>query len=343
MTGTRRKRRTVKMGDVARVAGVSLMTVSRAFRRDASIGEKTRARILRIAENLGYVLDTTASNLRTQRTGFVALTVPSINNGNFAETVNALSAEISPAGLQVLLGYDLYDTAEEERLIEQLLRRRPEAIVVTGGRHTERCRRLLKAAAIPVIEMWDLPRRPIGHVVGFSNAACIGLLVDHLVGRGARRIAFIGGDISDDTRGADRRRGFLAAMRRHGLNPDLLIPIGVPPASMAKGAVAMAQLLDMAPDTEAVIGVSDLAAFGALSECQRRGLRVPKDIAVAGFGAYDIAAVSVPTLTTIDPHCAEIGRSAGKLILELLSGGRKTAPAARIKVRPALRIGGSTR
>jgi LacI family gluconate utilization system Gnt-I transcriptional repressor len=75
-------------------------------------------------------------------------------------------------------------TAEEERLIEQSLRRRPEAIVVTGGRHTARCSRLLKATAIPVVEMWDLPRRPIGHVVGFSNAACLGDLVDHLVGRG---------------------------------------------------------------------------------------------------------------------------------------------------------------
>jgi LacI family gluconate utilization system Gnt-I transcriptional repressor len=336
------KRRAVKMGDVAKVAGVSLMTVSRAFRQDASVGEKTRARILQIADELGYVLDTTASNLRTQRSGFVAVIVPSINNANFAETVNALSTVLNPPGLQVLLGYDLYHTAEEERLIEQLLRRRPEAVVVTGGRHTERCRRLLKGAGIPVVEMWDLPRRPIGHVVGFSNAACLGDLVDHLVGRGAQRIAFIGGDISDDTRGADRRRGFQAAMRRHGLDPDRLVPIGAPPATMENGATAMARLLDEAPDTEAVVGVSDLAAFGALAECQRRGLKVPKDIAIAGFGAYDIASVSVPPLTTIDPHCAEIGRRVGTLIIDLLSRTTKREQSVRIKVKPTLKIGGST-
>lgn len=335
-------RRTVKMCDIAKVAGVSPMTVSRAFRQDALVGEKTRERILRIAEDLGYVFDTTASNLRTQRTGFVALTVPSINNANFAETVNALSAELNPAGLQVLLGYDLYDTAEEERLIEQLLQRRPEAIVVTGGRHTERCRKLLNGARIPVVEMWDLPRQPLGHVVGFSNAACLGELVDYLIGRGARRIAFIGGDISDDTRGADRRRGFQAAMRRHGLSPDRLVPIGAPPASMAKGAEAMARLLAEAPDTEAVVGVSDLAAFGALTECQRRGLRLPDDIAIAGFGAYDIAVVSAPTLTTIDPHCAEIGRRVGSLIVDLLAGGARRDRPVRIKIKPVLKIGGST-
>lgn len=335
-------RRPVRMADVARAAGLSPMTVSRAFRADAAVGEATRARILRIAEEMGYVMDATASGLRSQRTGFVAVTVPSINNANFADTVNALSQELSLAGLQVLLGYDLYDAIEEERLIEQLLRRRPEAVVVTGGTHTPRSRRLLEGAGVPVVETWDLPAEPVRHVVGFSNAACMEAMVDHLVARGARAIAFMGGDISDDTRGADRRRGFRAAMRRHGLDPALLLPTGAPPASMATGAAAMGAALDAGLRPDAVIGVSDLAAFGALTELQRRGLRVPDDIMVAGFGAYEIAAVSVPTITTIDPHPAEIGRRTGELVAQLLADPAADAGPIRIEIGPMLRVGGST-
>ena len=335
-------RRPVRMADVARAAGLSPMTVSRAFRADAAVGEETRARVLRLAEEMGYVFDATASGLRSQRTGFVAVTVPSINNANFADTVNALSQALSHAGLQVLLGYDLYDVAEEERLIEQLLRRRPEAIVVTGGTHTGRSRRLLEGSGVPVVETWDLPASPVRHVVGFSNADCMETMVDHLVERGARAIAFMGGDISDDTRGADRRRGFVTAMRRHGLDPSLLLPTGAPPASMATGAAAMGAALDAGMRADAVIGVSDLAAFGALTELQRRGIRVPDDMMIAGFGAYEIAAVSVPTITTIDPHPARIGQQAGALVARLLADPATDTGPIRIEIGPVLRVGGST-
>lgn len=308
--------RSVRMKDVARAAGVSVMTVSRAFQKDASVRRETRDAILKVAEDLGYVFDSTAANLRSQRTGFVAVTIPSINNANFADTIAGLSDFLSDEGLQVLLAYTNYDMAREERAIEQLLRRRPEAIVVTGGKHTARGRRLLQGAGIPVVEAWDLPDDPIDHVVGFSNAATMGTMVDHLVAQGHERIAFIGGDVDADTRGADRRRGFMAAMAARGLACDRLIEAGAPPISMREGARAMARLIASHPDTQAVVCVSDLSAFGALTECQRRGLRVPQDMAVAGFGAYEIASVCVPTLTTVNPFSRQIGQEIARLVLD---------------------------
>jgi LacI family transcriptional regulator, gluconate utilization system Gnt-I transcriptional repressor len=314
------------MKDVAVAADVSVMTVSRAFKSDTSVSEATRVRIRKIADDLGYVFDSTAANLRTQKTNFVAVTIPSINNANFADTVDALSDRLAMAGLQVLLAYSGYDLAREENLIEQLLQRRPEAIVVTGGRHSDRARRLLLNAGIPVIETWDLPPEPIGHVVGFSNAATMHGMVDHLVAKGMTRIAFIGGDTDGDTRGADRRRGFIAAMQRHGLATDRLVGAGKPPISMREGADAMGRLLDQMPDTQAVICVSDLSAFGALTECQRRGVAVPGSIAIAGFGAYEIAAISHPAITTIDPQPRLIGTRAAELILQLLDGTAKGDP-----------------
>jgi LacI family gluconate utilization system Gnt-I transcriptional repressor len=308
--------RSVRMKDVARAAGVSVMTVSRAFQKDASVRRETRDAILKVAEDLGYVFDSTAANLRSQRTGFVAVTIPSINNANFADTIAGMSDVLSDEGLQVLLAYTNYDMAREESAIEQLLRRRPEAIVVTGGKHTVRGRRLLAGAGIPVVEAWDLPADPIDHVVGFSNAATMATMVDHLVAQGFERIAFIGGDVDADTRGADRRRGFIAAMAAHGLACDRLIEAGPPPISMREGANAMARLIAAHPDTQAVVCVSDLSAFGSLTEIQRRGLRVPQDMAVAGFGAYEIASVCVPTLTTINPFSRRIGQEIAGLVLE---------------------------
>ena len=329
------------MADVARVAGVSPMTVSRAFKADSSVSEATREAILAAAEGLGYVFDSTASNLRSQKTDFVAVTIPSINNANFADTVRGLSDGLKARGFQILLGTTDYDMAEEERLIEQLLRRRPEAIVVTGGRHTPRARRMLENAGIPVIETWDLPETPIGHVVGFSNAEAVKGMVDHFVACGLRRIAFIGGDTSRDTRGADRRAGFVAAMQAQGLPTDRLIAVGAPPISMREGAEAMGRLLDTLPDTEAVICVSDLSAFGALTECQRRGIDVPGRISLAGFGDYEIAGISVPPLTTINPFPREIGARTAALILDVLDG-RQVGPAC-LAIAPQLLLRPSSR
>ncbi|MDP5308722.1 LacI family DNA-binding transcriptional regulator [Paracoccus spongiarum] len=306
------------MIDIARAAGVSPMTVSRAFKNAGLVSPTARAAVMQAADDLGYVFDSAASALRSQRSDFVAVIIPSINNANFADTVRGLSDGLRARGLQILLGYTDYDVEAEEVLIAQLLRRRPEAMVVTGGTHTDRARVMLDKAAIPVIEMWDLPAHPIGHVVGFSNAAAMGTLVDHLAAIGRRRMAFIGGDAARDTRGTDRRRGFVAAVRRHGLDATRLIDAGPPPISMAEGAAAMADLLERMPDTDAVVCVSDLSAFGALTECQRRGIAVPDQVAVAGFGDYEIAAVCVPPLTTVNPFPLRIGHEAADLILKAL-------------------------
>ncbi len=328
------------MADIARVTGVSPMTVSRAFKTDSLISKETREAILQAAEDLGYVFDSTASNLRSQKTDFVAVTIPSLNNANFADTVGGLSETLAQRNMQILLGYTNYDMAEEERLIEQLLRRKPQGIVVTGGKHTPRARKLLENAHIPVIETWDVPADPIGNFVGFSNAGVVRDMVDHFVRAGYSRIAFIGGDVGRDTRGSDRRHGFLEAMKAHGLDTSRLIAAGPPPISMREGANAMARLLSEYPDTEAVICVSDLSAYGALTECQRRGISVPEQIAIGGFGAYEIGSICVPTLTTIDAQARDIGRRTGALLIDILDGKEGLGD---VLIKPELIVRESTR
>lgn len=313
------------MADVAREAGVSPMTVSRAFKSEAYVNDGTRKAILEAAERLGYVLDNTAAGLSSRKTGFVAVVIPSINNANFADTVRGLTDGLRESRLQVLLGYTNYDVQEEELLVRQLLTRRPEAIVVTGGVHTDSCRRMLASSGIPVIETWDKPKNPVGEVVGFSNADAAGILVRHLVETGRTKIAFLGGDASRDTRGFDRRLGFIRQMEDFGLDSRRLIEAGPPPISMREGASALVRLLRQWSDTEAVVCVSDLAAFGALTECQRKGIDVPGQLAIAGFGAYEISDICVPPITTIDPNCYQIGMQAADVVKRIISN----SPEAR--------------
>ncbi|MEZ2218361.1 LacI family DNA-binding transcriptional regulator [Rhizobium sp. RCC_161_2] len=328
------------MADIARVMGVSPMTVSRAFKADSLVSAETREAILKAAEDLGYVFDSTASNFRSQKSDFVAVTIPSINNANFADTVGGLADTLAARNMQILLGYTNYDMQEEERLIEQLLRRKPQAIVVTGGKHTPRARRLLETVNIPVIETWDIPAEPIGHYVGFSNAGAVRQMVDHFVSAGHRRIAFIGGDVGRDTRGSERRTGFIAAMEAHGLDASRLIAAGAPPISMREGANAMARLIEIHPDTQAVVCVSDLAAYGALTECRRLGVPVPERFAIGGFGNYEIGEVCVPTLTTINAFAREIGEKTARLILDILDEG---AAIEDVRITPELIVRDSSR
>lgn len=310
------------MADVARRAGVSKMTVSRALKDGGIVSPETRERILAASEELGYVLDQSAGSLSSKRTGFVAAIVPSINNSNFSDTARGITDALEGTGLQLLLGYTDYSVEQEEKLVESMLRRRPEGIILTGGRHTARARKMLVAAGIPVVETWDVPSDPIDQVVGFSNVEAMALLVRKLADKGYKRFGYIGGTTERDTRGSQRRIGFQRALTELGLPADRLISFGVPPISIEQGGQAVVSMLARWPDTDVVICVSDLSAFGALMECQRRGMQVPKDVAIAGFGNYEIAACCHPRITSVDVECYEIGRRAALRLRSAILGER---------------------
>ena len=302
------------------------MTVSRALKPGGTVSQPTRRKILQAVEDLGYVLDQTAGTLSSKRSGFAAVLIPSLNNSNFSDTARSIDQALAPAGLQMLLGTTEYDVRKEEALIGTMLRRRPEGVILTGGAHTERARTMLLSTGVPVLEMWDLPDRPLGHVVGFSNAAAARAMVHHLKGRGYRSIGFIGGTTDRDTRGTDRRRGYQQAVRELGLPEDRALACGSPPISMGQGSKAVVRLLARWPEIDAVVCVSDLSAFGALAECQRRGWAVPGRIAIAGFGDFELSRSCHPRLTTISVDAPGIGEAAGTLLRRAVVAHRGSVP-----------------
>jgi LacI family transcriptional regulator, gluconate utilization system Gnt-I transcriptional repressor len=311
-----------RMADVARIAGVSKMTVSRVL-AGRPVSAATRERVMDVVNQIGYVADAAAGALSSGRSSFVAVLVPSLSSSNFSDTVRGINDVIEPAGMQMLLANTDYDLPREEELVRALLRYQPRCIVLTGSHHTAETHSLLARARIPVIETWDMPSNPIDRVVGFSNAEASRAMVRHLYERGYERIAFVSSASKLDRRGIDRRRGYLKEVRAAGCEPrditksawTTTMAHGV---AMAHGAAALQQLLERWPDTDAVMCASDIHAFGAVMACHRLGLSVPGDIAVAGFGDFEVSRHCYPTITTVSVDAYGIGHATGESLLAAL-------------------------
>jgi len=331
------------MRDVAKAAGVSRMTVSRALRKDSPVSAETRARILKVVREMNYVPDQMAGSLTTKKSGFVAVLVPSLNNLHFAETVQALTEELEKIGQQILLGHTDYSAAREERLVETMLRRRPEAMVLSYDGHSDRTLRLLSDAHIPVIELWERPEDPIGHTIGFSNRLAAADMTRALLAQGYENISFLSESGDDWTRGAARRKGFRDAMVEAGLSPDRLFDYGRPPLSIKDGAAALPLLLERFPETDCIFCVSDAPAFGVQSALKARGISVPDEMGVAGFGNFEVSRFAAPPISTVIVDPRRIGREAGRLLGQVLDEKIDLGGAQRREVPAVPVLRGSTK
>jgi LacI family transcriptional regulator, gluconate utilization system Gnt-I transcriptional repressor len=308
----------IKMTDVAKAAGVSTMTVSRALKKDGRIAPATRRHILQIVQQLGYVPDRLAGSFSSQRSGFIAVLVPSLNNPHFAESVRSLAETVEVDGVQLLLGHTNYEPAREEQLIDDLLSRRPEAIVLTADAHTPQTRKLLRGAGVPVVEIWDLPAKPICHAVGFSNVDAGQAMVRHLADSGYRRIAYVGETDDIGTRGARRRHGFELAMATLGFDSTRIHRHARPPLGMTEGRLAFRAVIQRWPDTDAILCVSDPCAYGVMVEAIACGFDVPNRIGIAGFGDFEIGRCCEPALTTVGIDAPGLGHATGELLRRLV-------------------------
>ena len=312
----------VQMEDVARLAGVSMMTVSRAIREPAKVAAATRTRVEAAIAKIGYVPNLTAGSLASNRSRIVAAIVPTIDNSIFAETMRGLSETLATGGYQLLLGQTGYDEHAEEALVAAFLGRRVDGMVITGVSHSPLTRQRLAQAGIPVVETWDLTSRPIDMVVGFSNRDAGRAIARYLLAREHRRIGFAGGG---DDRTRSRLAGFEAAIKRvKGTHfTSLLLPAGT---SFHGGRKALGELLAKDPKLQAIFFSNDALAVGALMECRRRAIRVPQDLAVAGFADLEIAAEVEPSLTTVQVRSRSIGEEAGIMLLARLRGDPIASP-----------------
>ena len=308
--------------DVAKVAGVSPITVSRAINQPHLVRPNTLARVQQAVQQTGYVKNMMAGALASNRSKLVSLVIPSIATPIFAEMVEAVTDTLTQAGYQLLLGLSRYEPWREEVLIETILSRRPDGIIVTGTLHTDNTRRRLQLSGVPVVEAWDMSPAPIDMVVGFSHEEVGQATARHLLERGYRRIAILA---VNDPRGARRNQGLQAELARHDLSVAAvqLMPL---PTTLQLGREGLAQLLAQAPDLDAIVCSSDTLAHGVLTEAMSRGVSVPGQVAVIGFGDLNFAAHTYPPLSTIRVDGRNLGHVAAQALLDRLDGGDRTRP-----------------
>jgi LacI family gluconate utilization system Gnt-I transcriptional repressor len=288
------------------------------LRKPELVADATRQRVQSVIDRLGYVPDLVASNLATSKTRMVAAIIPSLAVSIFADTMHALSAILVQNGYQLLIGDSDYLPAREEELVQAMLGRRPDGIVLTGTQHTKKTRAMLERAGVPVVETWNLTANPIDLCVGFSNHAAGFDVGRYVFKRGYRRVAFIG-RLRNDPRSADRLRGFQEALSGVGMKADRVVEVD-DLAGPDSGAASIETLLERYPDADAVFFGSDRLAIGGLLACVRRGIKVPDQLAVVGFGDFEISSLTVPSLTTVAVSARHIGATAGELLLARLAG-----------------------
>ena len=308
----RPERKSATLHDVAREAGVSLITASRALSKPEVVSAKTIARVQQAVEATGYIPNLLAGGLKSKRSLMVAALVPTISMAQFLPTVQALTETLDAAGYQLMLGQSGYDRQREDALLNTMISRRPDGIVVTGLVQSPQLRDSLRLQGIPVVETWDLSEQPLDMLVGFSHQQVGRAVAAYFVRKQWQRIGVATGD---DYRATLRRDAFLAGIGR--ALPMAIVPA---PSSLALGRRALGELLQQDPGLQAVYCSSDQLAHGVSVEAQARGLRIPQDLAICGFGDADFSAHTLPALTTVQVDGAGIGRRAAQLIIERCRG-----------------------
>ncbi|WP_114392148.1 LacI family DNA-binding transcriptional regulator [Oleisolibacter albus] len=306
----------VTLKDVARLAGVSAITVSRAINQPDVVSEETLTSVRKAIEQLGYVPNLLAGGLKSSQSRLVAAIVPSIGTSMFAEAVEALTDRLSDAGYEVLLGLSGFAQSREDRILSAVLSRKPDAIFLTGIDHSARARQQLLAAGIPVVESWDLTPNPIDIAIGFSHENAGRAAAKHFLEKGYDRIAVIS---ASDKRALQRRDGFLKHLAETG-RTDVALRLTETPGSLERGREALADLLNGGVQPDSVFCTVDPLAQGAIIEAQVRGLDVPGDLAVMGFGNFSFSPHIHPSLSTISFDRRKIGELAADLILAELGG-----------------------
>jgi len=308
----------VRIEAVAKLAGVSAITVSRALNKPEVVAESTRIKVSEAVRATGFSLNPHASALRSGRSNVVAVFISSMASEQFLQAAGAFSDVVEALGFEVVLARTSYSYEREVRLTRSLSQIRPAGAFITGMLEQELNRDLFRRLKIPIVESWAYCDTPIDMLVGISNTDGVTAMVQYLAERGYRRPAFIGRAYG---RGHIRHVAFQKECARLGLETAgaILLPTV---RSKEDGRVALSELLRQhKPDV--VFCANDLLACGALLEAKARGLRVPEDIAISGFGDSALMQELPPGITTVAVDSMHLGRLAGEMLAARLM---KTGP-----------------
>lgn len=303
--------------DVAKLANVAPITASRALNTPDAVSAPILARVREAVERTGYVPNMLAGGLASKRSRLVAAVVPTITGSVFLEMVQSLTESLAASGYQLMLGQSGYENSREDALLEAIIGRRPDGVVLTGIMRSAQGRSRLLASGIPVVETWDLTPTPIDMLVGFSHEKIGVAVAEYLHRRGKRRVATLS---ANDERAVRRNKAFsdtaiALGMAEKGVKaiPACFAPA---PTTLGSGRSGLRELLAHDPGIDAVFCSSDMMALGVIMEAQAQGIAVPSQLAVVGLGDQQFSRDVNPALTSVRIDGTAIGSTAAHMIIE---------------------------
>lgn len=302
------------LADVARLAGVSEITVSRVVRNLGPISESTRQKVNSAILELDYVPNRAAGMLASAGSNLVAVLLPSLSNIVFPEVMRGITEGLRGTGHQPLIGVTDYDPKQEEALLTSFMSWRPVAVITTGFEHTETTRRILSSGKIRVAELMDIDSQPIDLAVGLSHRSAGQVTARHLSDLGYRRFGYVGHDWTADRRARLRYEGLVEGLAERGLS--IVAEARSPgPSSTESGKTALASLLSQGVAPDVVVFSNDDMAVGGYFHCLASGIEVKRDLALFGFNGLEIGQ-SLPTpLSTLLSNRFLIGKQAVEVLL----------------------------
>jgi LacI family gluconate utilization system Gnt-I transcriptional repressor len=328
----------VTLADVAALAQVSPITVSRALRGERAVASDLTERVKAAALQLGYTPDPAARALASRHSDHVAVLIPMLSNNLFVDVLESIQKTLRQAGYQTLIGITHYDTREEEQLLREQLQHRPAGILVTGLDRSEAARALIEKSGIPCVHMMELAQSPDVNSVGFSQTHAAMTLTEHLLQSGRQRIAFAAAQL--DPRTLQRLDGWRKTLKAAKLYDKALSYTNKSPSSMALGGEMLQQIMANDPSIDAIFFCNDDLAQGALLAAQRLKIKVPQQLAIAGFNDLTGSDLVGPGLTTIRTPRAAIGEAAAQMLLSLMREEDVATPS--VDVGYELMVRGST-
>ena len=305
--------------DVARLAGVSTATVSRALNTPRQVDPVTLQRVLDAAALLRYVPHGAARTLRSHRSRMIGAVVPSFDYALYARTTSALQRRLDERGYSLVLAEHHYDLGAELRVAGQLVQHGVDAFMFVGLDHAPGLFSLLEDYGRPYVLTWGVD--PLGRhpSVGFDNRAATLAVTRHLIELGHRRIGLLSAPVEGNDRARARGEGVRAALAEAGL---ALAPECVQHAAIALPAAqeGMEKLLALKDRPTAVVATNDVFAVGAMLACRKAGVKVPDAMSITGVDNTDLGATQTPGLTSVSTPIVEIGRAAADQLVARLEG-----------------------
>lgn len=307
---------------VAKIAGVSGVTVSRILRGIGPFTLETERRVRAAVSQVGYVPNRVAGSLASAGSSLIGVVVPSLSNIVFPEVLRGVNEALDSSGFQSVVAVTNYDPLHEEAVVRSILAWKPAAMIIVGFDHTDSTRKMLAECGVRVAELMDIDRTPIDIAVGLSHRKAGHSSALHLIGKGYRRFGYVGHDWHGDRRAQLRHDGLTAGLAEHGLTLAAQVLIERP-SSVFVGRDGMAQLLAENNDVDVVVFSNDDMAVGGFFHCLSAGLRPKDDIGIFGFNGLDIGQALPIPLSTIGSDRYGIGKMAAEKILATSKRGEK--------------------